>query len=438
MKFKKSEGLNASEKILAQLCESAFLFLWTYPNVFRSKAKELTDLLIVFGNDVVIFSDKCCSYPNTGDQVLDWTRWCRKSIIESAAQLNRAENWILQRPQQIFLDAKCEQRLPIEMPDSKVIKVHKVCVALGASERLLQETGQTSLKITPNVQDDEEIFSVGKLSTCKGWVHVFGKDELILTLSLIDTAADFIEYLTKREALLNNNKFVLAESENDLVAYYLWHNRDFKIQSDEPFKIETDLLAKLLSNQSFQAGKLEDKTSYFWDGLIEHFNGHFLNETLASGGDLIPSEHEKGVRILARETRFSRRILSNWIIERANKAPNHYVASALQSSVQSEVTHVLLIGPGAPEIEYEEYRSFRQQSLTLRCYAAKAKFPSSRYIVGLALDAQGVVGQSEDLQVLDTVEWTKVDIENATKMATELGYFVGSAREFSASEYPQT
>ena len=56
MRFKKSEGLNASEQVLAELCEKSFLKLWTYPNLFRKPAKELTDLLVVFGNDVIIFS----------------------------------------------------------------------------------------------------------------------------------------------------------------------------------------------------------------------------------------------------------------------------------------------------------------------------------------------------------------------------------------------
>jgi hypothetical protein len=437
MRFKKSSGLNESEKLLAQLCENAFLSLWTYPNVYRSKAKELTDLLIVFENTVVIISDKCCSYPNTGNQILDWTRWCRKSLIESAAQLNRAENWLLHHPKKIFLDAKCEQPLPIEIPDLKNIKIYKICVALGASERLLQETGRPSLRIETSVVDDEKMFSVGKLSSCNGWVHVFGKDELLLTLSLIDTAGDFIEYLAKRETLLNNKNFALAESEEDLVAYYLWQNRNFKIESEQPFKIEPNLLQKLLANKSFQAGKSEDQASYFWDGLIEHFNEHFLNETLESGNEVYPSEHEKGVRILARETRFSRRILSNWILERAEKAPKEYVASAMKSAVQAEVIYVLLIGPGAPQPEYQKYRNFRQNELTLRCYAAKAKFPSSRYVVGLGLDSRGVVGQSEDFQVIDTAEWTSTDLAQATKMAAELGYFVSEPSLFSATEYPK-
>jgi hypothetical protein len=60
MRFKRSDGLTASEQLLAQICDRSFLKLWTYPNLFKKPGKELTDLLVVFGNDVIIFSDKSC------------------------------------------------------------------------------------------------------------------------------------------------------------------------------------------------------------------------------------------------------------------------------------------------------------------------------------------------------------------------------------------
>jgi hypothetical protein len=82
MRFKRSGGLTASEQLLAELCDKSFLKLWTYPNLFRKPGKELADLLVVFGNDVIIFSDKSCGYPNTGNVDLDWSRWYRSSIAD--------------------------------------------------------------------------------------------------------------------------------------------------------------------------------------------------------------------------------------------------------------------------------------------------------------------------------------------------------------------
>lgn len=70
MRFKKSEGLTASEALLAELCERSFLQLWTYPNLFKKPGKELIDLMVVFGDDILLFSDKSCAYPQTGNPAL--------------------------------------------------------------------------------------------------------------------------------------------------------------------------------------------------------------------------------------------------------------------------------------------------------------------------------------------------------------------------------
>jgi hypothetical protein len=61
----RSKGSTASERLLADLGEQAFLNLWSYPNLFYDKkqggmgdGKELCDMLVVCGDDVIIFSDK--------------------------------------------------------------------------------------------------------------------------------------------------------------------------------------------------------------------------------------------------------------------------------------------------------------------------------------------------------------------------------------------
>lgn len=65
MRFTKSEGLTESEALLASLCERSFFALWTYPNLFTKAAKKMIDLMVVFHNDVLLFSDKSCAYPQT-------------------------------------------------------------------------------------------------------------------------------------------------------------------------------------------------------------------------------------------------------------------------------------------------------------------------------------------------------------------------------------
>ena len=83
MRFQKARGLTASEQLLAELCEKSFLSVWSYPNLCRKQGKELTDLLVVFGDDVILFSDKSrkamtCSRVTDGNPA-------RKSSIDSPA-----------------------------------------------------------------------------------------------------------------------------------------------------------------------------------------------------------------------------------------------------------------------------------------------------------------------------------------------------------------
>ncbi|ECY1325769.1 TPA: hypothetical protein MZP54_004707, partial [Salmonella enterica] len=69
----KQDGFNESEKYLADLCSKTFLSLWSYPNVYtdegkksdNSDGKELCDLLVVFNQHVIIFSDKDIGFKDT-------------------------------------------------------------------------------------------------------------------------------------------------------------------------------------------------------------------------------------------------------------------------------------------------------------------------------------------------------------------------------------
>ena len=172
MRFRKSEGLTASEQALAGLCDKSFLQLWSYPNLFRKPGKELTDLLVVFGDDVIVFSDKSCGYPNTGDADLDWSRWYRRSIADSAKQIEQAERCIRANPEKVFLDAKCLEKLPIDLPNAADMRVHRICIALGSLDRAEAETGSRALRIEPAVLNDAVRFTVGTTNKARGWVVV--------------------------------------------------------------------------------------------------------------------------------------------------------------------------------------------------------------------------------------------------------------------------
>lgn len=87
----RSAGTTESERLLARLAQRSFLRFWTYANVYRDQAggKELCDLLVVFDEDVVIFSDKDIAFTHA-DTDLGWQRWVTSAIDSSVRQLRGA------------------------------------------------------------------------------------------------------------------------------------------------------------------------------------------------------------------------------------------------------------------------------------------------------------------------------------------------------------
>ena len=440
MRFNKSAGLTPSEELLAHLCDRSFLSLWSYPNLFRKPGKELCDLLVAFGDHVVVFSDKSCAYPDSGDASLDWSRWYRRSISGSARQLRRAEGWLRTSPERVFLDAKCSKHLPIQLPPTERLQVHRICIALGASARAKEETGTHSLTVSANDEGDTEHFTIGKITSAYGYVHVFDENTLPIVLSELSTTADLLDYLRKKETLFQSGRFDVAESELDLLGYFLWHNREFPDRGATRFRLDPNLWQQVEADPHFLAAREENKIAFFWDGLIKYLTELYMREELERGNKLAVDEYERVVRIMAAETRFSRRLLSKWILERADRAKNGYLGS-LFPSMQEDVLYVLLVGPGDGGMNHDNYRQARSKQLYGRCIAAKAALPDRRFIVGIALDARGVKGRSEDFVYMDTDWWTDEAFEKAEQLRQEMGYFVeGRVQQqwVSEAEYPGT
>ena len=102
--IEKAGGVTRSERYLARLCSKTFLSLWSYPGVYRDQGKpqtggdgkEICDILVVFDQHIIIFSDKHCRLADSGNVPLDWQRWFRKAVQKSADQVWGAERWLRQ------------------------------------------------------------------------------------------------------------------------------------------------------------------------------------------------------------------------------------------------------------------------------------------------------------------------------------------------------
>ena len=436
MRFKKSGGLTESEALLASLCEQSFFSLWTYPNLFKSSAKELIDLMVIFHDDVLLFSDKSCAYPETDDPTLDWKRWYSRAIAKSAHQVHQAERWLRSQPDRIFLDAKATVKLPLQLPAADTLKVHRICVATGAAGHCRRVTGQPMLGLDFTICEDAAALRVGSVAEAKGFLHVFDADALALVMRELDTISDFVAYLHAKAELVATGRFLGAPTEADLLAYYLHHNRTFP--DEGRFVLQPNLWREVEAQASFREGRMLNQRHRLWDRLIDHVTRLYLAEELEFGNDTTVLDHERLVRIMASENRFYRRTLSQLIEHRAERARGGWIASLLPSE-NPHVLYVLLVGPGASRDQYEDYRVGRSRDLMLRCYAAKAARPGARFFVGIGLDAPGSEGSSEDLVYLDTDDWSTEDAQQAENIQRELGYFVeGRMQEqlMDVEEYP--
>ncbi len=88
--IQKGEGSTQGERELTKLADLAFFGLWSYPSVHRRMVKggrtikhEVVDLIVVFGKDVILFSEKDIKFPSTGDIKVNWGRWLRQSVLGS-------------------------------------------------------------------------------------------------------------------------------------------------------------------------------------------------------------------------------------------------------------------------------------------------------------------------------------------------------------------
>lgn len=84
MPIERADGITESERYLKRLCDQTFLSLWSYSGIYSDEGlirnkQEVCDLLVLFENHIIIFSDKDCQFPNSGDLTIDWNRWFLKS-----------------------------------------------------------------------------------------------------------------------------------------------------------------------------------------------------------------------------------------------------------------------------------------------------------------------------------------------------------------------
>lgn len=410
--LKTASGTTPTESKLLHLARNSFLSLWSFPNVYtdegkrgaNSDGKELCDLIVVFGDDVLLFSDKNCAFPSADDLDLAWNRWYRRAVEKSAKQLAGAENWITRFPTRVFLDAKCGKSLPVQLPPAERRRVHLIAVAHGASAAAIEHWDSVgpgssgSLIIDTQLvgrQHENKPFSLGWPLANKRFVHVFDGATLSLVLGELDTLSDFVDYLGKKQDLFEKSgcEFLIM-GEEELLAAYLTNidpeTNEHRFRTFEPDHLvflEEGYWNKLKASAAYRARAEANKISYLWDDLIEYQASHMihgsseLKMTAATKGS-----EEDALRVMASENRLNRRMLGESIRFLRLKSNEKLRSTRSIADRRRQRVYAMLALPYLPEQPHNEYRDYRQHLLSVYCEGAILRFPEAQEILGIAFE----------------------------------------------------
>lgn len=459
----RGQGITNAERRLNKLAGHSFLSLWSYPGLFRDHGPakrggdgaEICDLLVLFGNDVLIFSDKDCAFPDTGNLDHDWARWYRRAVRDSAKQLAGAKRWIEEHPDRVFLDPRCTQVFPLELPGDDA-RFHLIVVAHGAAERCRGALGGSgSLMLHPSIVGGQHLlpreqggwpFAVGVVEPLNGFVHVIDDTTMDILLGTLDTVSDFVNYLNKKEALISSGRLISAAGEEELLAYYLAHMDEdgahgFAIPSDvNGISLLEGLWDRFRISPERKAQLAADAVSYAWDDLIEVFNTHILDDTQYYRTPGSMADQERILRCLAAESRLGRRFLAKRLREVLEVSRSQFRTARVLLPARASGPYYVFLALGRPSAsDYDEYREARRGLLGAYCQAVKVLFPEALDIVGIAtepltdIDAE----RSEDALYLDARDWSEASQAEAEALKNDL-HLLEDTKEFAGTEreYP--
>jgi len=464
--IKKLSGSTPSEMVLQTLCERSFLSLWSYPRPFRNQGttannhegKEICDLMVVFGRDILLFSDKSCAFPDSGNLETDWKRWQRKAIEKSVDQLLGAERWIRQFPARLFLDSVCTTPFPIDLSSVSKMRFHRIAVAWGARDRCRQHfggSGSLPLGITLKAADEQKLppFVIRGQQLTDKFVHVFDDVTLPLVLRELDTAADFIRYLRAKEEFIASGQLLFSTGEEELLALYLSHLDSAgeptfpKIPPGPPLLVEEGRWSDLKNSPAYTTRRNRNVISYRWDRLLEHFNALALNEKLSEyGSERGFSGHEERIRQLAKTSRDVRRELMICIhdllaeasaaLPTPGQVQSQWRVYVPASTPRNGYVFVVCSSEGLPD--EPTYRDGRRGWLIGYSILTMKRMPELNDVVGIAVGPPNDRwGASEDVVYIERSMLTAEDFRHADEFEAAIAPLrVRSAERRSIDSLP--
>lgn len=443
----KEVGVTEGERYLAKLADSTFVGMWSYPSVYRDEGRskngvgqETADLLVVFENTVIIFSEKDISFQREIDMKVAWPRWCRKAIYDSIRQLRGGEAFIRKHPNRLFLDKRCHEPFPLELT-SPDLSIHLVAVTRNSSVPCKEYFDSVKPGSSPSLAfqlglSKEDVlahpFFVTDFDSEKTFVHVLDDYTLDLLMEELDTVTDFIHYLREKEFAIRSGGLFSIPGEEEFLAYYLNDRapNGYGQFLQEHVKLPGRVTAlyegqwnNFTRSLDYALHKQLKVDSNAWLALLSRFSRSVLDADVGEELDVPFLTHERALRCLASENRLSRALLSRQLVEKRNTVPTNARSARLVESVcHPNRLYIFLLFPWkAEEVDYEEYR--RERLACMHCYAlvAKYKYDQYREIIILALDSKGTGIISETVVAFDaSMELSAEEKVNAQHVMTTM------------------
>jgi hypothetical protein len=396
---------SASETYLSALANETFLKPWAIANPFHKTGKEISDLIVPFGVDVVVVSDKACRFNTSIDPRLAWSRWERDAIGESVKQLRGAVRQLDRPDCRIFVDHKATEPLAYDVPPPHARRYHLIAVARPDKDPNHLPAGWPGL-----VYSDEappQPFQVGPRFISDHFVHVFDGDTLGLLVRHLSTGPDLIAYLSGRAAALSRRPGVTFR-EADLLALATlnWMEGDsFSVTLDAS---EKELLLDGLwaiyttSERAQHTRKEAEESKNGVDLMIAEFHREYTERRAANSNAPDPQRHEEAMRLLAAENRFARRMifgsLKSILLEEDQST---FWMSTIPSPTHPGVRYMWLAYPKKPaELSDDEFTSGVSAHLTQYLIVLADEFPEDT-LVGIAVPNRKAHDNLLVMQVMD-------------------------------------
>jgi hypothetical protein len=307
-----TEKGNVGEEFVNEIAYSSFLDYWCYPSPedeYGDK-KEICDLLILFGDSLIIISVKNYEFKDF------YSRYFRQTIDKAVKQIYGAERKLFNTERDIYI--KHPKREIERFPKEKVVNIHRVIINLGEGVRFYPFNKVTKKDKFITLLDKEAFQTiVRELDTIPDFIEYLRKREELFadkTVTIlpgveddfpVDTAEQFFEYAEQNFNPNKRQSILVSGTEHDILAHYLMNERSFPeyIQSKEYngmfVQLDSSWTDYIQRNQ-VKAKRNLDKNSYFLDELVKR--------------EVLINQNENSVELataILSFNRFNRRVISN-------------------------------------------------------------------------------------------------------------------------------